>query len=69
MTPDEENTFRILKDEEPIVTSRWCSFGIHKWTKWDNTNRRENYREAWVVQTKTCVHCNDFKERKKFFKL
>ena len=69
MTPDEENTFRILKDEEPIVTSRWCWFGIHKWTKWDNTNRNENYRDAWVVQIKTCVHCNDFKERKKFLKL
>lgn len=68
MTSEEENTFRILKDEDPIVTSKWCFWGFHKWTKWDNTNRHNNYKEAWIVQKKVCIHCNDFKERKKYLK-
>ena len=68
MTSEEENTFRILKDEEPIITSKWCFWGFHKWTKWNNTKRNENYREAWIIQTKVCVHCNDFKERKRILK-
>jgi hypothetical protein len=68
MTPEEENTFRVLKDEDPIVTSMWCWWGLHKWTKWDNSNQSRDYRDSWVIQRKTCVHCNDFKERKKFLK-
>lgn len=26
MNVDEENTFRALKDQAPIATSRWCFF-------------------------------------------
>jgi len=28
------NTFRALKEEDLLVTSRWCRFGWHSWTKY-----------------------------------
>lgn len=28
------NTFRTLQDLPPAVTSFWCRFHIHTWTKW-----------------------------------
>lgn len=62
---EEENTFRVLKGDDPLVTSRWCSFGFHKWTKWDNTKEVRTYKGNYIVQVKKCAHCADFKERKK----
>ena len=54
MTPDEENTWRALKDQIPLVTSWLCGFRIHKWTKWCEPFRYGSY----YYQTKECVHCN-----------
>lgn len=68
MSVESENTFRALKDEPLIVTSKWCWWGFHKWTMWDNSRQNKDYHEVWVIQRKTCIHCNDFKERKKFLK-
>jgi hypothetical protein len=68
MTSEEENTFRALKGEELLVTSRWCWWGFHKWTKWAERKHHKDWREEYVIMMKHCIHCNDFKERKKYLK-
>lgn len=65
MTSEEENTFRALKGENLLVTSFWCRLGLHRWTKWEVVLDREGWGNSYVIQRKTCVHCNDFTERKK----
>ena len=52
-----ENTARILKEQPPLVTSRWCLFGIHTWEKWGKayTPVKNNSRH---VQTRHCACCN-----------
>jgi hypothetical protein len=62
---EEENTLRILKDLAPLVTSKWCWWGFHTWTKWDNSHEVHNFKGDWIIQKKFCAHCSDFKERKK----
>lgn len=67
MTPEEENTFRTLKNQLPLVTSKWCKFGIHVWTKWHHgveaeirdptTSTRKRY--SLIPMNRYCVHCND----------
>ena len=31
---NKENTFRALKDQEPIVERWQCRIGLHRWMKW-----------------------------------
>lgn len=64
MNAEKENTFRALRDEELLVTSKWCRFGIHRWTKWrantcesSITYRFGNLGRYYVFNRK-CVHCN-----------
>lgn len=69
MDVEKENTFRALKDEDLIGTSRWCSFGFHKWTMWNNGNAQRNvYGDTYLIQQRICVHCNDFEQRRKGLK-
>ena len=68
MSDAEENTFRALKGEDLIITSKWCWWGFHKWTKWNNDRKFKDWKESFIIQSKYCVHCNDFKERKKILK-
>jgi hypothetical protein len=72
MTPEKENTFRALKDEPLLMTSVFCRFGIHKWTKY-----REPYKTGFkyftrsnpagyytvMVQPRSCVDCNQENHR------
>jgi hypothetical protein len=61
---EKQNTFRLLKDETPLMTSIWCWLGIHNWTKWDEG--RQGIKPAWfafndhkvVYQYRRCGNCN-----------
>jgi hypothetical protein len=57
MNIDEENTFRALKDQAPIATSRWCFFGIHTWERWGKAYKPKQ-NSSKHIQTRHCVHCN-----------
>ena len=55
-----ENTFRSLKDEEPLSTGRFCWAKWHKWTKWSRPkHRREGVYEV-DYQSRECAHCGEF---------
>lgn len=69
MSPEKENTFRALKDEPLLMTSIWCRFGIHKWTRYSEPSKRgTTYVHdslfsrpgyyAIMIQEKRCVNCN-----------
>ena len=64
MSPEKENTFRALKDEPLLMTSHWCKFGIHKWTRYTDPvriGRNEIATSAYYAimrQEKRCVHYN-----------
>lgn len=63
MSPEEENTFRALKDEPLLMTSFWCKFGIHRWTKYTDPVKvglKYRYSSYYLIlrQEKRCVHCN-----------
>jgi len=55
---EQENTFRILTEEPLLVTSFWCRFGLHKWTKYSEPEviRRAVYK--LTVQRRMCASCN-----------
>lgn len=61
MNAEKENTFRALRDEDLIVTSFWCRFGIHRWTKWREPTLlvKDGYRK-FMKQERRCAHCNQF---------
>ena len=63
MSPEKENTFRALRDEPLLMTSFWCIFGIHKWTRYTDSERvgltyKNGAYHAVMRQEKRCVHCN-----------
>lgn len=68
MSVEEDNTFRVLKGDDPLISSRWCWWGIHTWTKWNNEKVVKTYHDSYVIQRKECAHCGDFTERKKTLK-
>jgi len=60
-----ENTARILKGQDLLVTSFWCRFGWHSWTKW-GTPYQVDKRSDKFVQSKSCSHCNEYRIRKAY---
>lgn len=71
MDAEKENTFRVLRDQEPLVTSFWCKFGLHRWTKWKQHSMgsvKFFYRHfgRHHVFERQCVHCNYVSRRKQF---
>jgi len=56
-----ENIIRKLKEEPLLVTSFWCRFGLHNWTKY---NEPVDYEGAWRrrrrSQDRRCASCNKF---------
>jgi hypothetical protein len=64
MSPVKENTFRALKDEPLLATSKLCWLGFHKWTRLGEpvkAGTRYLSFGGWhniLVQEKRCVHCN-----------
>lgn len=72
MNADKENTFRALRDEELLVTSKWCRFGIHRWTKWRPRTTETNltwkiggYGRRYVFNRR-CIHCDYIDQRRRW---
>lgn len=63
MNVEEENTYRALRDEQPLITSRWCSFGIHKWEKWSKPYQHDKSK-ATLIQHSYCACCNLIRAKK-----
>jgi hypothetical protein len=56
------NTFRALQELPPAVTSFWCRFGIHNWTKWSDVQSSNS--TIWARQHRYCIHCNSVNEKR-----
>jgi len=56
------NTFRALQELPPVVTSFWCRFNWHTWTKWGSVESSNS--TIWARQNRFCVHCNTFEQKK-----
>ena len=56
------NTFRALQELPPAVTSIWCRFNLHNWTKWSAVESSNS--SIWSRQHRYCVHCNTADEKK-----
>jgi hypothetical protein len=56
------NTWRTLQDLPPAVTSFWCRFNRHTWTKWSDPVTPQH--SLYASQTRVCIHCNtqDYKK-------
>ena len=64
MDAEQENTFRALREQELLVTSFWCKFGFHTWTKYrEPTLVREGYNQV-LIQERRCASCNIFNRKK-----
>jgi hypothetical protein len=63
MSREEENTFRLLKNE-PLVETRpiRCLLGFHKWTKYGQPKGSSS--SIYIRQGRFCVACNHYQERK-----
>ena len=56
---EKENTFRRLTEEPLLVTSFWCSFGWHKWTKYREPEKvKDSYAYILTIQSRRCGSCN-----------
>lgn len=54
------NTWRTLQELPPAVSSVWCQFNWHTWTKWSDPQKNSIYS----TQTKMCIHCNRQKTKR-----
>ena len=61
---EKENTFRILKDEKPLVKSIWCRFGIHNWSMYLDPHEGVYTTKFFLVKRKVifqyryCGNCH-----------
>ena len=56
------NTWRALQDLPPAVSSFWCRFNWHTWTKWSDPVT-SNY-SPYTKQVRYCIHCNTVETKK-----
>lgn len=67
MDVNEENTWRALQDKTPLVESRWCQWGFHKWTKWVTLQEEKVFVAVYLGsrlhQRRECVSCGDVEGR------
>jgi hypothetical protein len=52
-----ENTFRALKDQEPLITRLMCYFGKHKWTKFSEPVEEKRGLYIHCIQKRYCAGC------------
>ena len=52
-----ENTFRALKDQEPLITRLLCYFGKHKWTKFSAPEEEKRGIYTHCIQKRHCAGC------------
>ena len=55
---EQENTFRRLTEEPLLVTSFWCRFGLHKWTKYKEPEVVRQGPYKLISQERRCASCN-----------
>jgi hypothetical protein len=70
MDLEKENTFRILREQDLLISSKWCIFGFHKWTKWRIQSHGSipiNYspRRILYIFEKKCINCNYIKRERR----
>jgi len=58
MNAAKENTFRALREEELLVTSFWCRFGWHTWTKYREPEIIRAGAYKLTIQARRCGSCN-----------
>lgn len=58
MNAEKENTFRMLREEELLVTRWLCRFGWHKWTKYREPEKTREGAWNYTVQYRFCTSCN-----------
>lgn len=58
MNAAKENTFRALREEELLVTSFWCRFGWHTWTKYREPEIVREGLYKLTMQERRCGFCN-----------
>ena len=58
MNAEKENTFRALREEELLVTSFWCRFGWHTWTKYREPKQVSERLYQLIIQERRCGSCN-----------
>jgi hypothetical protein len=59
---NKENTFRALKDQDPIVDRWQCRIGMHRWLKWSNIEKKSS--NLYAYQQRYCADCNHGESRK-----
>jgi len=61
---EKENTFRVLKEQVPLMKSWWCRAGVHNWTMWGEPepgiykNAFTMNRSKALFQFRSCGNCN-----------
>ena len=60
MSAEKENVFRTLREEDLLVTSKLCSLGWHKWTKYREPEKDREGLYVVVSQQRRCGSCNKF---------
>ena len=50
------------------MTSFWCRFGWHNWTKYNEPEKIQEKFENFVGQQRRCADCNTY-NHKKLYKL
>ncbi len=56
------NTWRTLQELPPAVTSFWCRFNWHIWTKWSDPASPTH--SIFTTQVRYCIHCNSVDHKK-----
>ena len=60
LTPEEEDTWRTLKDE-PLILKTRCKWGLHRWTVWkldEDIRASSHYDRTTYYMISTCADCN-----------
>lgn len=61
MNIEHENTIRALRDEQPLITNRWCHWGFHRWEQWSHAYiPKGGYKN---LQHAYCACCNKMRVR------
>ena len=58
-----ENTFRALKDQEPLITRLMCYIGKHNWTRYGRTIDEKRGMYTFRIQKRYCVGCGLHNEK------
>jgi thioredoxin-related protein len=60
MKPEQENIFRMLREDELLVSRFWCRVGIHTWTKYREPETAKIRYDMVLIQQRRCAYCNKY---------